>query len=70
MTQKEISWLTNQQIAEKLDLYNHWRRGDCPFEEPGCNPPMEPKELGLLIDEAVLRLNMKQKETFNDEAFS
>lgn len=45
--------MTNIELADKLDLYNHWRRGDCPFEEPGCEPPMTPKELGLLIEEVI-----------------
>ena len=52
--------MTDAEIADKLENYNRWRRGEPPFEEGGCKPPFEPKELGLIIDEAITRLRMKQ----------
>ena len=42
--------MTNKQLADKLELHQRWRRGE--LEEM----PMEPKELGLLIDEIIDRL--------------
>lgn len=42
--------MTNKQLADKLELHQRWRRGE--LEEM----PMEPKELGLVIDEAIERL--------------
>ena len=69
MTAKEVSWMTNKQLAEKLDLFNRWRKGDCPFEEPGCNTPIEPTDLGMIIDEVIKRLNAKIRISVEDEAF-
>lgn len=48
--------MTDNEIADKLELYNRWRRGEGVFSKPGCRPPIEPKELGLVIDAAVKRL--------------
>lgn len=42
--------MTNKQLADKLELHQRWRRGE--LEEM----PMEPKELGLVIDEVIERL--------------
>lgn len=42
--------MTNEELASKLELHQRWRRGD--LEEM----PMGPKELGLLIDEVIVRL--------------
>lgn len=54
----EVTRLTDEELALMLSTYNHWRRGDCPFEEPGSQP-YDPKTLGYIIDEAVLRLKTK-----------
>lgn len=70
MTQKEISNMSNRQIANLIDEFNRWRQGDCPFEEPGCNPTMEPNEISMILNEAVIRLKTKNKEIFNSEAFN
>ena len=52
--------MTDNEIADKLELYNKWRRGEGGFSKPGCKPPMEPGELGLVIDAAIVRLRMRQ----------
>ena len=55
--------MTRKEIIKKLDLFNRWRRGDCPFEEPGCRPPMEPNELTELINTVIdiLKEDIKKK---------
>lgn len=53
---QDIHGMSNKDLALILNTYNHWRRGDTPFEEPGCLCPVSAKELGLLIDETILRL--------------
>jgi hypothetical protein len=48
--------MTNQELADKLELHQRWRRGE--LEEM----PMKPSELGQVIDETILRLRgMDQK---------
>lgn len=42
--------MTNKQLADKLELHQRWRHGELK------EMPMEPKELGLVIDEAIERL--------------
>lgn len=54
--------MTNEEIADKLEIYNKWRRGEPPFDSSICKLPIEPKELGLLIDVAIVKLRMKQGE--------
>ena len=48
--------MTNQELADKLELHQRWRRGE--LEEM----PMKPSELGRVIDEIIQRLRgMGQK---------
>lgn len=54
--------MTNEEIADKLEIYNKWRRSEPPFDSGFCKLPIEPKELGLLIDVAIVKLRMKQGE--------
>lgn len=52
--------MTDNEIADKLELYNRWRRGEGEFSEAAARPPFEPHEIGLIIDAAIVRLRMKQ----------
>lgn len=55
--------MTNQEIAQKLREYNEWRRGEGKYCKGGEKQPMEPKELGQVIDLAAKRLENAQLMT-------
>jgi len=55
--------MTNQEIAQKLREYNEWRRGEGKYGKGGEKQPMEPKELGQVIDLAAKRLENAQLMT-------
>ena len=47
--------MTDKELADKLELHQRWRRGE--LEEM----PMEPKELGLVIDEVIAKLRDEKR---------
>lgn len=69
MTEENIKHATNNLLAEWIETYNQWRRGLPPYDEPGCEPPFEPKDLSLILTEAARRLREKPKY-FNHEQFN
>lgn len=69
MTEENIKHATNELLAEWIETHNQWRRGLPPYDTTGCEPPFEPKDLGLILDEAARRLREKPKY-FNDEQFN
>ena len=61
-----ITSATDKSLAEMLRNFNHWRRG----YEVGMPMPFSAEELGVIIDEAALRLeNHQPRDIFNHEAF-
>lgn len=52
--------MTNAEIAQKLKTYNEWRRGEGKYDKGGEPCPIEPKELGVVIDLAAKRLESAQ----------
>lgn len=75
MTYEYIHMATDDLLAELLEDYNKWRRGEHPYDgetpETFLQCPFEPKELGVLLDECARRLRMPKApyNAFNDEAY-
>lgn len=53
---EHIHYATHKRFAEMLREHNKWRRGEPPYDKAGVLPPFEPKELGVLIEEAARRI--------------
>lgn len=53
---EHIHHATNKRLAEMLREHNKWIRGEQPYDKAGVLPPFEPKELGVLIEEAARRI--------------
>ena len=52
--------MTNKELADELELHQRWRRGELE------KMPLEPAELGQVIDETIRRLramDRKEKKT-------
>ena len=68
---EHIYYATHKRFAEMLREHNKWRRGEPPYDKAGALPPFEPKELGVLIEEAARRIEsidgVAKSKTFNSE---
>ena len=62
MTIDEIKTMSAAEVANQMQEYQKWRRGEPPYEYGGYNMPFRQHELGAIIDRAVELLKEARNE--------